>query len=98
MSLKDRLNPKNKQRKVHNTPRVYFHATLKEVKVVDEYNNVLAHAKQVSMTINRKKGRSRIGKHSVINSPGHQGVYYRYINNKQEVSKWVAAVRRYNNS
>lgn len=105
MSMKQRLNPtqrtpdnapfsKNKK-KVHPTKRVYFHATLNIVKVVDEYNNVLAEAKSVNMTVTRNSnGRSKIGKVAVINAKGWNDVYYRYINSKADLEQWIAAVKR----
>ena len=101
MSMKQSLNPtpffnaNKKQRKVHSTKRVYFHAELHQVKVVDEYNNVLAMAESVKMTVTRSKSRSRIGKLSVINAKGWDCVYYRYINDEQDLNKWIAAVKRY---
>ena len=61
MSMKQSLNPtpffnaNKKQRKVHSTKRVYFHAELHQVKVVDEYNNVLAMAESVKMTVTRRR-------------------------------------------
>ena len=101
-NMKQQLNPqpdkapffKNKK-KVHPTKRVYFHATLNIVKVVDEYNNVLAEAESVNMTVTRNSnGRSKIGKVAVINAKGWDCVYYRYITDAQDLAMWIGAVRK----
>lgn len=103
MSMMKQLNPDKapfdvNKKKVHDTKRVYFHAELHIVKVVDEYNNTLAMVENVSMTVKRNaNGRSKIGTTSVINARGWNNVYYRYIKDEADLQQWISAVNRHAN-